>query len=55
MAIRNGKSTFFKNTIRNVIILIIKTFEFHFFGDVEDNVSKAMIVFKICFLTEKKP
>ena len=26
-----GKSTFFKNTIRSVIILIIKTLKFHFF------------------------
>ena len=26
-----GKSTFFKNTIRNVIILIIKTLKFYFF------------------------
>ena len=30
--IGNEKSAFFKNTIRNVIILIIKTLKFHFFG-----------------------
>ena len=26
-----GKSTFLKNTIRNIVIIIIKTLKFHFF------------------------
>ena len=53
IAMRNGKSTFLKNTIRNVIILIIKTLKFHFVDYVWDNVDKVIIVFTIYFLIVK--
>ena len=48
------KSTFFKNTIRNAIILYTKFVRFHFFELSWRNVGKVMIVFTICFFDREE-